>query len=89
MEMSPDRFLAWADRRHFVSVRAIVLYVTLWMTWRAFTWAAEFAYATTGKPGLDIAAIIGAVTVPITALQSFTFRWFMEAKDAISPRVGG
>lgn len=84
--MTLDRFLVWADKRHFVSVRAAVLYVTLWMTWRAFTWAAEFAYAITGRPGLDIAAIIGAVTVPITALQGFVFKWYMEAKDVSRPQ---
>lgn len=77
--MIENGFLAWADRRNFISVRAGTLYATLWMTWTAFDWAGHFAYAVIGRPGLEVAAIIGAVTVPITALQTFTFKWYLNS----------
>ena len=74
-----NAFLAWADRRHFISVRALTLYVTLWMTWESFAWAARFAFATT-LDGMQSAAMIAAVTAPICALQGFIFKFYMEAK---------
>lgn len=73
-------FIAWADRRHFVSVRALTLYVTLWMTWRAFAWAAAFAHTTT-LDGLATAAVIGAVTAPISYLQKTVFDAYMRGKE--------
>lgn len=74
-----EKFLQWADRRNFVSVRALTLYITLWMTWKAFAWAAAFAHTTT-MDGLQAAAIIAAVTAPISALQGFIFKFYMESK---------
>lgn len=74
-----DKFAAWLDRRHFVSVRSATLYVTLWLTYEAFAWAAQYAHATT-LDGLGAAAVIGAVTGPISILQGWVFREYMEAK---------
>jgi len=72
-------FLAWADRRHFISVRALSLYVTLWMTWDSYTWAAGFAEMTK-LDAVGAAAVIAAVTIPVSALQAFVFKWYMDAK---------
>lgn len=74
------KFLLWADSRHFISVRALTLYITLWMTWRAFDWAAMYAHASK-LDGLGMAAVIAAVTAPISALQVFVFRSYMEGKS--------
>lgn len=74
-----DRLAAWLDRRHFISVRAFTLYVTLWMSWAAFRWAADYAYATS-LDGLGAGAVIAAVTAPVSALQAFIFKFYMEAK---------
>jgi hypothetical protein len=73
-------FMQWADRRHFVSVRAFTLYITLWMTWKAFAWAAIYAM-TNNIDGLQQAAVIAAVTAPVSALQVFVFKSYMEAKQ--------
>ena len=75
-------FLNFIDNRYIV--RRIVLFVTLWMTWRSFTWAAVFAeqyLAAKIGGGLDVAAIIGAVTGPIAVLQGFVFKAYLENKD--------
>lgn len=72
-------FIKWCDARNFVSVRSFVLYVTVWMTWEAFNWAAIFATTTT-KTGSDVAMIIAAVTAPISVLQGFVFKVYSESR---------
>lgn len=72
-------FISWADRRHFISVRAVTLYITLWLTWESFHWAAEFAMAT-AKDGVQVGLIIAAVTAPVAALQGFVFKAYMDSK---------
>ena len=73
-----ERFWNWIDSRSVI--RRIVLFVTLWMTWAAFAWAAGFA-ETTLKSGIEVAAIIGAVTAPIAALQAFIFKIYAEGRN--------
>lgn len=74
-----EKFWRWMDSRHFISVRALTLYITLWMTWKAFEWAAM--YATVSKlDGTGTALTIGAVTAPISVLQGFIFKFYMEGK---------
>lgn len=75
-----SKFIAWFVSKDFVSVRAGVLYVTVWMTWLAFHWAGQFAFAT-DKAGAEVALIIGAVTLPITALQSFIFKVYSDSRS--------
>lgn len=72
-------FIKWCDARNFVSVRSFVLYITVWMTWEAFNWAAVFA-TTTAKSGSDVALIIAAVTAPISLLQGFVFKTYSESR---------
>jgi hypothetical protein len=72
-----ERFWDWVDQRSIV--RRIVLFLTVWMTWRAFQWAAVFA-ASTPKSGMEVAAIIAAVTAPITYLQSAAFKTYSEGR---------
>lgn len=61
-------------------VRRIVLFVTLWMTWDSFTWAARFAEHT-AKSGMDVAAIVAAVTGPIAALQAAVFKVYSDGRS--------
>ena len=74
-----NTFLKWADDKNFISVRSGVLYVTVWMTYEAFHWAGQFAFAT-DKQGIEVAAIIGAVTAPIALLQSAVFKVYSESR---------
>ena len=71
------RFWDWVDQRGVV--RRVVLGITVWMTWRAFQWATVFA-TMTDKSGVEVAAIIGAVTAPITYLQSAAFKAYLEGR---------
>jgi hypothetical protein len=65
--------------------RSVVLFVTLWMTWRAFTWAAEYASALVALGSTDswvaAAAMIAAVTAPISMLQAAVFKAYIESKS--------
>ena len=72
-------FLVWEQR--LAVRRSIVLFVTLWMTYEAFAWAATYA---SGLKVVDAGAalIIAAVTAPITYLQKVVFEAYIAAKDA-------
>ena len=74
-------FLAWADRRNFISVRSFVMYVTVWMTWESFMWAASFA-STTAKSGPEVSLVIGSVTAPIALLQAAVFKVYADSTGA-------
>lgn len=71
--------LEW--ERRLAIRRSTVLFMTLWMTWRAFEWAAAYATTTSLTSGLEAAAIIAAVTAPITYLQTAVFKAYISAKE--------
>lgn len=68
-------FLDFLDNR--AVFRRVAFMVSVWMTWAAFEWAKDFAINTT-RDGLQIAAIIGAVTAPISALCGYTFKVYTD-----------
>lgn len=72
--------LRWLDEKNFVSVRSFILYITVWMTWRAFEWAADYSGSHSGTSGSDVALIIAAVTAPISVLQGFVFKVYSESR---------
>jgi len=72
-----EAFWNWVDNRSVI--RRIVLFITLWMTWASFMWAAGFAETTT-KSGVEVGLIIAAVTAPIAALQGFVFKVYAEGR---------
>ena len=78
--MNLDKFAALEEK--LAVRRSAVLFVTLWMTWRAFTWAAAYASAmsATNESMLAAAAMIAAVTAPISMLQASVFKAYIESK---------
>jgi hypothetical protein len=62
--------------------RTVVLGVTLWMTWKCFQWANDYAEAVLAASGdaLGAAAIIAAVTAPVSVLQGYVFKAYIESK---------
>jgi hypothetical protein len=78
-----EQFAEW-ERKLGVR-RSVVLFVTLWMTWAAFAWAKEYATALIAVNGgndmlVAAAALIAAVTAPITALQVAVFNAYIRSK---------
>ena len=61
-------------------IRRVVLLFTLYMTWTCTQWAQGFA-TSSPRPGMDIAAIIAAVTAPMMALQAFAFKHYLESRN--------
>ena len=60
----------------------VVLITTMAMTWRVTEWAFEFARATAGLGGYDVAATLFAITGPFAALQAAAFKVYTEGKDS-------
>ena len=77
--MTIDRVLAWLEKKNFVSVHALTLYITVWMSWEAFLRMSAYALASK-LDGIGTAAVIAAITAPITALQVFVFRIYSESR---------
>ena len=75
----PDTIVLWEKK--LAIRRTVVLFVTLWMTYRAFDWATAYAIAGMGKNGFEAAAIIAAVTAPITYLQKVVFDAYISSKE--------
>lgn len=71
--------IAWLERKNFISVRSLVLYVCVYLTWEATLQAWVFS-AASKFDGLGTAAVIGAVTGPIAALNGFVFKWYAESR---------
>lgn len=67
----------WIDKRdidkHIVSVA--ILYGTV----QQVAWAMAFA-AASPRPGLEVAAIIAAVTTPYAALQAAALKFYFESR---------
>lgn len=77
MKAAAVGFWDWVDKRGVV--RRVVLFATLLLTYESYRWAAEFADHT-DKAGVEVAAIIAAVTAPVTLLQTAVFKAYIESR---------
>ena len=64
----------------YVPTRAIVLSTAIWMTWAVSDWAMWFATGN-ARDGVEIAAIIAAVTAPICAFGGYVFKAYNDSKE--------
>jgi hypothetical protein len=78
-----DTFVEWEQK--LAIRRTAVLFVTLWMSWRSFTWAAVYVqsltYTDIKDGGVGIAAMLAAVTAPVAYLQKAVFSSYIESKQ--------
>lgn len=76
--MNFSRLWDWIDKRqidkHVLSVG--IFYGTVRLT----EWAMAFAALHGDRPGMEIAAIIAAVTAPYMALQGAAIKYYFEAR---------
>lgn len=63
----------------YVPTRLITLYLAVAWTWVAFDWGRWFA-VDNARDGTEIAAIIVAVTAPITAYCGYIFKVFIDSR---------
>lgn len=70
----------WVDKRQIDAhvASAVILIGTV----KIAEWAMTFVDLHPDKPGLEVAAIIGAVMVPWSALQGFAVKFIFERKHA-------
>ncbi len=73
--MSATTFLS-----KYIPTRTVVLGTAIWMTWAVSDWAMWFATGN-ARNGMEIAAIIAAVTAPICAFGGYIFKAFVESKQ--------
>jgi hypothetical protein len=70
-------FWDWVDERDID--KGVISLVILYGTWELTRWAMD--YAMNGqRPGLEIAAIIAAVTTPYMALQGAAIKFYFESR---------
>ena len=53
-----------------------------WGTMKITDWAMHYAASHADKPGIEIAAIIAAVSTPYMALQAAALKYYFEARTA-------
>jgi hypothetical protein len=80
MVISLEVITAWEEK--LAIRRSAVLFITLWMTWRAFDWSARYveSVGADNDAMLAAAAMVAAVTAPITYLQAAVFKAYIESK---------
>lgn len=71
------KFWDWLDTRGVI--RRAVLGVAIWMTWEVTHWAMAFAEHSV-RPGVDLAAVIAAVSAPATALGGYVFKAYLDSR---------
>lgn len=70
-------FWNWLDNR--MIVRRLLLIGTVYLVWDSYAWCKSFAEHTE-RDGLQIAAIIAAVTGPVTILLKFVLDNYSNSK---------
>lgn len=73
------KFWDFVDERGII--RRIVLALAIWMTWEASRWAMWWATGN-ARDGVEMAAVIAAVTAPITTFGAYVFKAYIESRTA-------
>jgi len=66
-------FLDFVDQRRIV--RRVFIFVVLWQFIDVYLFAKDLA-GSNASSGVELAAVIGALTLPITALSGFLFKLY-------------
>jgi hypothetical protein len=69
--------------------RKAVSYFTLFITYTSLKWSFEYTASQSGKPGLETAAVIGAVMAPIAILQAAIAKFYFEANTRTEQIAAG
>lgn len=74
------RLWDWIDRRDID--KHVVTICILWGTKILTDWAMVFAVTNAARPGLEVAAIIAAVTAPYMALQASAIAFYFNSRSS-------
>lgn len=64
--------------------RKVMLYSTLWLTWESYRFAVGYVVSHPDKPGIEVAAIVGAVLLPISYLQKAVFDSYLSSTQSLN-----
>lgn len=70
----------WIDKRDID--KHVVSGLVLWMTFRITDWALHYTMNHPEKSGLEIAAVLGAVMIPWSGLQTAVIKFFFDARTS-------
>jgi len=73
------QFWNWVDERQ-IDAHLYSLAI-LYGTYFAMRWCMHYADLNAGRPGLEVAAVIGAVMAPVSVLQSAAIKFLFEARQ--------
>ncbi len=59
----------------------LMAWATFYVTVALTSWAKQYVEDHADKPGLELAAVIGAALLPWTPVQSFVIKWYFERQD--------
>lgn len=81
-----DAFFDFLDKRRVVR-RVGFFFVLFWLTPVVLFWTIEFATAST-RPGMEVAAIIASVWVPMSGLQGAVIALYNTARRRENGKAG-
>jgi hypothetical protein len=65
----------WTDT--YKVTRRLMVALSMWATWEVSTWAMWFCVGNS-RNGMEIAAIVAAVTSPVMAMTAVVFRAYVD-----------
>ncbi len=74
-----SRLWDWIDQRQ-IDKHALSLGI-FWGTMKLTEWAMAFASANSNRAGIEVAAVIAAVTAPYMALQAAAIKYYFESRS--------
>jgi hypothetical protein len=71
-------FWDWFDQRDVE--KHVVAMATLYASYLVISWSMVYATANVARSGTDIAAVLAAINVPMTAFQAAVVKWYFNAR---------
>lgn len=77
-----NAFFVWIEQRLEIGYwfRRIYVIAATVLVWMVTAWAMRYAEANAMRPGIDVAAVIGAVSAVPGAVVAFAFQQYMSNK---------
>jgi hypothetical protein len=77
-------FFVWLETRldQGAWFRRIYVIAATAMTWKVIEWSMAYATLNSGKDGLQVAAIIGAVSGVVATVQGFAFKSYLDSRSS-------
>ena len=71
-------FWDWFDARDVE--KHLVAIFTLFIRYQVIVWSMAYASANKGQSGTDVAAVLAAINVPLSAFEAAVIKWYFAAR---------